>query len=300
MVDAPELPFARTTGPYERDVLAVCYRMSGSVHDARDLLRQTWQRAEQEYADQVGPVRDWLRELAVEVSVAALEGRDGRSLPTTVRPASDAPEGDLDERHEVLWLEPIPDDVLGPAATGIPLSEVTALQQLPLTERARLVRTGSEEPAPPTLPPGDMRAVLDQWQRAFEEYDVDRIAGLLTEDAVWEMPPFAAWFRGRKAIERLIHAACPAEAPGDQVLVPISANGQPGFALYMRDPVTRAHQAFQIQVLTLTAAGVAHAFVFFDLSLFEVFGLPQLLSDLKESQPQQAYAGWARAEQRKG
>jgi len=120
MVDAPELPFARTAGPYERDVLAACYRMSGSVHDARELLRQTWQRAEREYADQLGPVRDWLKELAVEVSVSALAGRDSRPLPSGVRPASDQPEGDLDARHEVLWLEPIPDNVLGPAATGSP------------------------------------------------------------------------------------------------------------------------------------------------------------------------------------
>jgi RNA polymerase sigma-70 factor (ECF subfamily) len=69
------------------------------------------------------------------------------------------------------------------------------------------------------------------------------------------------------------------------VLIPVEANGQPGFALYMRDPVSRQHRAFQIQVLTLTAAGVAHATVFFDLSLFDAFGLPQLLSDLADSRP---------------
>jgi hypothetical protein len=46
-------------------------------------------------------------------------------------------------------------------------------------------------------------------------------------------------------------------------------------------------------VLTLTAAGIAHAVVFFDLTLFETFGLPELLSDLRESQPQQVYAAAA-------
>jgi RNA polymerase sigma-70 factor (ECF subfamily) len=137
------------------------------------------------------------------------------------------------------------------------------------------------------------RQMLARWAEAFEAYDVDAIKALLTEDAVWEMPPFAAWFRGSNAIARLIRSACPAEGPGDQVMVPLVANGQPGFALYMRDPVTQAHRAFQIQVLTLTTAGVAHAVVFFDLTLFDVFGLPQLLSDLRDSQPQQAYVAAA-------
>ncbi len=285
MIDLPDLPFARTAGPYEREVLATCYRMSGSVHDARDLLRETWRRAEHEYAEQEGPVREWLRGLAVEVSVTALDGRERRPLPTQVRSASDTPEGDLDERHEVLWLEPIPDDVLGPATTGVSLAEVTALQQLPPPERAALVRAGP----PATPPPGELlsdaeQALLEQWARAFEEYDVDAITALLAPEAVWEMPPFAAWFRGSTAIGRLIRAACPAERAGDQVMVPVRANGQPGFALYMRDPATREHRAFQIQVLTLTGAGVSHAVAFFDLSLFEVFGLPQLLSEVRESQ----------------
>jgi RNA polymerase sigma-70 factor (ECF subfamily) len=81
-------------------------------------------------------------------------------------------------------------------------------------------------------------------------------------------------------------------------MVPLVANGQPGFALYMRDPVTQAHRAFQIQVLTLTVAGIAHAVVSFDLTLFDVFGLPELLSDLRDSQPQPVYVA-AEAQSRK-
>ena len=187
------------------------------------------------------------------------------------------PEGDLDERHEVLWLEPIPDELLGTAATGVPLEEITALQQLPLHDRAERVLAGIQPPASTGLSDAQMQVVLEKWRHAFEEYQVDEIAGLLSEDAVWEMPPFAAWFKGRTAIARLIRSACPAEGPGDQRLVPVSANGQPGFALYMRDPVTGAHKAFQIQVLTLSGGEVVHATVFFDLSLFDVFGLPQVL-----------------------
>jgi RNA polymerase sigma-70 factor (ECF subfamily) len=94
------------------------------------------------------------------------------------------------------------------------------------------------------------------------------------------MPPFASWFKGVRDIGLLISTHCPAERPGDQVLVPTKANGQPAFAVYMRDPVSRAHRAFQIQVLTLAVTGVVHAVAFFDLSLFDAFGLPTMLSDL--------------------
>lgn len=278
MTDVAEHPFARTAGPYERDVLAACYRMAGSLGEARDLLGRTWQRAEREYADQVGPVREWLHGLAVEVAVEALSGQDGRPLPTTIRPASDAPEGDLDERFEVLWLEPIPDEVLGPASTGVSLAEVTALQQLPVADRAALVRARRSVLDPsPALSDAEELSLLERWAAAFEAYDVDAISALLEAEAVWEMPPFAGWFRGRSSIERLIRTACPAEGPGDQVMVPVRANGQPGFALYMRDRESGKHRAFQIQVLTLTPDGVSHAVAFFDRALFAAFGLPELL-----------------------
>jgi RNA polymerase sigma-70 factor (ECF subfamily) len=38
-----------------------------------------------------------------------------------------------------------------------------------------------------------------------------------------------------------------------------------------------SHHAFQLQVLTLTSQGVSHVSTFFDLTLFETFGLPEVL-----------------------
>ena len=55
-------------------------------------------------------------------------------------------------------------------------------------------------------------------------------------------------------------------------MVPTSANGQPAFGLYMKQP-DGSHQAFQIQVLTLTDKGVSHVSTFFDTTLFDQFGL---------------------------
>jgi RNA polymerase sigma-70 factor (ECF subfamily) len=93
---------------------------------------------------------------------------------------------------------------------------------------------------------------------------------------VWEMPPYLGWYAGAEAIGQLIERNCPAERAGDQVMVPTTANGQPAFGLYMRQP-DGSHQAFQIQVLTLTESGVSHVAAFFDTSLFASFGLPEAL-----------------------
>src|SRR6185295_13441790 len=40
-------------------------------------------------------------------------------------------------------------------------------------------------------------AALDRYVRAFERADVAGLVGLLTEDAVLEMPPVPLWYRGR-------------------------------------------------------------------------------------------------------
>ena len=59
-------------------------------------------------------------------------------------------------------------------------------------------------------------------------------------------------------------------------MVPVMANGQPGFALYMRD-AGGVHRAFQIQQLEVRDGKVTHVVAYFDTTLFETFGLPDTL-----------------------
>jgi len=141
--------------------------------------------------------------------------------------------------------------------------------------RAQLAKLDPERELPP-LEEARVQQLLEAYVAAFERYDIARIVELLTADAVWEMPPFLSWFVGAESIGELIRTHCPASGPGDQVMVPVAANGQRALALYMRES-DGGHHAFQIQVPTVTAAGIAHVAAFFDRTLFARFGLPELL-----------------------
>jgi len=299
--------------PHRRDLFAHCYRMLGSVHDAEAVSREVYRRADS--YGLIGSPQTSLYRLATQACLAQIDRVGRRPLPTGLDGPSGDPEGKLAQRPEVLWLEPVPDALAGAGRDTVGLELIAALQYLPPEHRAALILRDLEgwpaadvaevldarpvavddllaearvlfDPGPVDVVDQsrpDALVLLDRYARAFEQYDVPAIVGLFAHDAVWEMPPFTSWFRGAKNIGRLISTHCPAKCPGDQVLVPIKANGQPAFAVYMHDPIENTHRAFQIQVLTLTAAGIIHAVAFFDLTLFDTFSLPDLLTGLPES-----------------
>jgi RNA polymerase sigma-70 factor, ECF subfamily len=168
-------------------------------------------------------------------------------------------------------------DVLGWQASEVADAldvSVAAVNSALQRGRAQLAKHRMAEPAEVT----DERArqLLDDYLAAFEDYDVGRIVSLLTEDAVWEMPPFAGWYRGRADIGRLIADRCPTDGPGQMRLLPASANGQPVFAVYHLEE-DGLFRPFQLQQLTVGDAGVTHVACYFDLNLFQAFGLPEVL-----------------------
>src|SRR4051812_33258324 len=123
---AQEQDFPEITNPYRRELLAHCYRMTGSVHDAEDLVQETYLRAWRAYHSFEGrsSVRTWLYRIATNVCLTALEGKGRRPLPAGLgAPSSDASKP-VEENGEIPWLEPVPDAVLetgsaaDPAAVG--------------------------------------------------------------------------------------------------------------------------------------------------------------------------------------
>jgi RNA polymerase sigma-70 factor, ECF subfamily len=138
--------FSARAEPHRRELLAHCYRMTGSLHDAEDLVQETFLRAWKAYDRFEGKssVRTWLYRIATNTCLTALEGRQRRPLPTGLGAPSSDPTAELVESAEVPWLEPLPDsssdpsDIVG-SRESVRLAFVAALQHLSPRQRSVLV-----------------------------------------------------------------------------------------------------------------------------------------------------------------
>ena len=113
--------FSTLAEQYRRELLAHCYRMIGSVHDAEDLVQETYLRAWRAYDRFEGrsSVRTWLYRIATNACLTALEGRGRRPLPSGLGAPADDPGGAAaDAGAEVPWLQPVPDALLGDRRPG--------------------------------------------------------------------------------------------------------------------------------------------------------------------------------------
>ncbi|RRS01210.1 sigma-70 family RNA polymerase sigma factor [Glycomyces terrestris] len=147
LVDAEE--FTRLTDPHRRELLAHCYRMLGSAHDAEDAVQDAYLRAWRAFDRFEGrsSLRTWLYRIATHVCLRAIERRGRRPLPAGLGGPSADPEGPLESPPaEVPWLQPLPDALLGgdPAEIaasreGTRLAFTAALQHLPARQRAVLI-----------------------------------------------------------------------------------------------------------------------------------------------------------------
>jgi RNA polymerase sigma-70 factor, ECF subfamily len=141
--------FSTHAEQYRRELLAHCYRMTGSLHDAEDLVQETFLRAWKAYDRFKGKssIRTWLHRIATNTCLSALEGRQRRPLPTGLGGSGSDPTAELVERREVPWLEPLPDLTDDPAdpsvivgsRESVRLAFVAALQHLSPRQRAVLL-----------------------------------------------------------------------------------------------------------------------------------------------------------------
>jgi RNA polymerase sigma-70 factor (ECF subfamily) len=131
---------------------------------------------------------------------------------------------------------------------------------------------------PPQPDSAQERELVRRFTEAYEAGDVDRIVALLTEDAWLIMPPVPLRYQGRELAARFWTAT--AFRPGRSGrLVPVRANGQPAFGLYIRDPRAPVSHASGILVLTLAGGQISTVTGFPDNSALRLFGLPRTLPD---------------------
>src|ERR671914_274594 len=93
--------FQRLADPFRGELLAHCYRMLGSVHDAEDLVQETYLRAWRAYDKFEGrsSLRTWLYRIATSACLTALESRNRRPLPTGLGGPTEDPTADLRWDH---------------------------------------------------------------------------------------------------------------------------------------------------------------------------------------------------------
>ena len=305
--------FESATGRHRRELVAYCYRMLGSVHEAEDLVQETLLRAwkaRESYDERKASVRTWLYRIATNVCLTALEGKARRPLPSGLGPPSTDPDAPLLPSFEVPWLQPFPDDPADQAVRrgSMRLALVAAMQLLPARQRAVWVlrevlefsaaevaglldtsvasvnsalqraRAGLADLVEDDVAPAEDRGVRDAveaYVRAFEAGDVDALVELLTEDAILEMPPVPLWYVGRDDYGAFIRRVFAMRGVGWR-MVPTAANGQPAVAAYAPEPDGR-HRLHTLQVFTVTGGKIAHTVVFQDPAVFAAFELPVVL-----------------------
>jgi RNA polymerase sigma-70 factor (TIGR02960 family) len=295
--------FEQLVAPHRRELLAHCYRMLGSLHDAEDAVQDSLIRAWRSIGslDARGFVRAWLFKIATNRCLTALERRRHRALPVDLAP--DAPD------TEISWLEPFPD--ASPEAhyfsrESVELAFVAALQNLSAVQRGALIlrdvlgfsaaevaqqldtstaavnsalqrarrvidsRTPTQQTVLRDLGDDATDAIVTRWSEAWHGGDVDAIVGLLADDARYSMPPLREWYQGADQIRAFLIGG---PLRSRWRFVPTTANGQLAFGTYLWDDATASYAPGGLDVLAIQDGRVAEVTAFLNAD-FTRFGLP--------------------------
>jgi RNA polymerase sigma-70 factor (ECF subfamily) len=295
--------FERLVGPYREELLAHCYRMLGSRHDAEDAVQDALVRAWRSVGglDERGFVRAWLYKIATNRCLTALERLGRRDLPFDVLPGTPA--------TEISWLEPYPDpspETSYLARESVELAFVAALQHLSALQRAVLILRDvlgfsatevagqldtsaasvnsalqrahkvvdtakiSQQSVLRELGPQAVDEITRRWMNAWQAGDVDAIVAMLAEDARYSMPPLPEWYAGLAAIRAFL-----VDGPLQSRwrFLPTWANGQLAFGTYLWDDTANAYVPGGLDVLTIHEGRVSEIVAFLSADLTD-FGLP--------------------------
>ncbi|MBK9746060.1 MAG: sigma-70 family RNA polymerase sigma factor [Chloroflexi bacterium] len=143
--------FGNRLEPYRRELQVHCYRMLGSLHDAEDMVQETFLRAwtrRATYTQDIS-VRAWLYKIATNICLDALKKTRRRVIPKTLRDAEPSGDSVPPAILEPIWLDPYPDDLIPWAAEhpeqivvtreSVSLAFMAALHVLPPRQRAVLI-----------------------------------------------------------------------------------------------------------------------------------------------------------------
>jgi RNA polymerase sigma-70 factor (ECF subfamily) len=122
------------------------------------------------------------------------------------------------------------------------------------------------------------RELLGRYVEAFEDFDMDALVALLHEDATMSMPPYELWLRGAEEI-RAWNLGPGSGCRGSR-LVPIAANGMPGFAQYRASGPDGEFEPWSLQLLDVSDGRITAINSFLDTErMFPLFGVPSTLAE---------------------
>ena len=155
------------------------------------------------------------------------------------------------------------DSTLESVTSALKRARATVQQQSPATE-------------PPPLPgsPAEQELVA-RLTAAYETGSVGDLVALLTEDVLLVMPPIPLVYEGRALVAQFLEAFV--FAPGNNFrLVPVRANGQPAFGMYLHSPADDVSYANGVMVFSLAGREIS-AMTRFEASVLPLFRLPARL-----------------------
>ena len=303
--------FESMVAPLRRELQAHCYRMLGSVHDAEDAVQESLLRAWKSLSrlDDQGRFRPWIYKIATNRCLTMIEGRRRRELPMDVSPGA-APLAETvwlepypDSRLGAPQLGP---EARYEAREGVELAFVAALQHLPGLQRATLVlrdvlgfsarevaellgttvasansalqraRTTVDRLHPTVsqaapLDADGARRLAQRYAAAWEAGDIDAIVAMLSDDAIYCMPPLVEWYQGRQDIRDFI-------VNGPLVdrwrFLPAYANGQLAFGTYLWDGDRGVFVAAGLDLIAVRDVQITEVVSFLTPEIFSMFGLP--------------------------
>jgi RNA polymerase sigma-70 factor (ECF subfamily) len=145
-------------------------------------------------------------------------------------------------------------------------SVTSALQRA----RARLAELAPAEAATSAPAGAEERALVERYLEAFVAGDVPGLVSMMRADIEIEMPPYDAWYAGRRLVSAFLTSRV---TPGRFRARITGVNAVLGFALYREDGAG-GFEANQIQHLTIQDGLIVRVVSFVDPSLFPAFALP--------------------------
>jgi RNA polymerase sigma-70 factor (TIGR02960 family) len=286
---------------HRRQLHGHCYRLTGNVTDADDLMQETFLRAwkARDTFDGRASVRTWFHRIATNVFLDSRKAAERRTVPS----------GDIFE-----WcteIGPYPDSLLDTdpqsahaADEVVELALIAALMYLPARQRAAFVlrdvsgwtpaeiaeALGVAVPAANSLvqraretvrrhAPADPvawrrpelttedKAILHRYLNAT---DPAVLRELLAEDVRITMPPEAPVL-GREAVADFL------TRPMDWRTVPASANGRAAAINYLRRPGSPHYEALVVDLLRIVDGKIVESNAFVGAHHVAVFGMPPRL-----------------------